>query len=381
MNKIFFLHEPYKKKSTGKLIQKEINKNDLVIGRNIKNFENKILSINQAKYCSLVSSGTAALHLSLICNNVHKNCEVLMPSISFIASLNSILYTGAKPVFFDIDDNLNIKLDDVYDFLHYNTYQDDNNDCINIKSKKKIACIMLIHVFGNIIDYSQLVDIAKRKNIKIVEDAAEAFGSYVKVKNKRFYPGSFGSLASLSFNGNKIITSAGGGAIISKNKKDKLKIDYYSSQSKSDNLTFKHNDMGFNYRMSNIQATIGYDQAVSFKEILRKKKYIYQSYLKHLDKNLFDTIKYDIGSNYWLVVIKILKKINIINLTNYMSSRNIEVRPVWYPLHLQKYTKKFEKYKLVNAKQIHKKYLCLPSSYCLSEKNIKYICDCLRGFY
>jgi perosamine synthetase len=379
-NKIY-LHEPAKLSINDNLIQKEIKRNNLVIGNNLDNFRNKIVQINKSKFCSLVSSGTAALHLSLFCNQLDENCEVLLPAISFIASLNAILYTKAKPIFFDVDSNLNLKFIDICNFLEKNTFQDRNNRCINSKTKKHIKCILLIHVFGNIIDYSHLLKISKKKNISIIEDAAESFGSYVKIKNKKFYSGSFGRFACFSFNGNKIITSAGGGAVLSNSKKDQQLIDYYSNQAKANPFTFQHNDIGFNYRLSNIHATLGFNQASSFYDIITKKRIIYDKYKKYIDKDLFEIIKYDEGANYWLIVIKIFKEIDTLKLTKHMSFKNIEIRPVWFPLHLQKYAKKYQKYKIKNANKVHKKYICLPSSISLTESKIKYICKTLRDYF
>lgn len=379
-NKIF-LHEPTKLKNNYQLIKNELIKNNLVIGNNIGNFRNEIININKAKFCSLVSSGTAALHLSLFCNQLDENCEVLLPAISFIASLNAILYTKANPIFIDVDTNLNLNIQDLCDFLEKNTFQDKKNRCINKKTKKHIKCILLIHVFGNIVDYSKVLNISRKKNISIVEDAAESFGSYVKIKNKKFFSGSFGRFACFSFNGNKIISSAGGGAVLSNLKKDQSTIDHYSNQAKSNSITFQHNDIGFNYRLSNIHATIGFNQARSFRSILSKKKLIFENYNKYLDKNLFKTIKYDTGANYWLIVIKIFKEINTVKLTNYMNLKNIEIRPVWYPLHLQKYTNKYQKYNLKNASSVYKKYICLPSSTSLTESKIKFICNSLKDYF
>ena len=161
-NKIF-LHEPTKLKNNYQLIKNELIKNNLVIGNNIGNFRNEIININKAKFCSLVSSGTAALHLSLFCNQLDENCEVLLPAISFIASLNAILYTKANPIFIDVDTNLNLNIQDLCDFLEKNTFQDKKNRCINKKTKKHIKCILLIHVFGNIVDYSKVLNISRKK--------------------------------------------------------------------------------------------------------------------------------------------------------------------------------------------------------------------------
>lgn len=381
MTKKIFLHEPLILDETSYLLRKELKKNDLVIGKYLKKFENKINLINRSKYCTLVSSGTAALHLVFNQLRIDKNYEVMLPSISFIASLNSILYTGASPIFFDVDENLNLKIEDILHFLEKETFQDKFNNCVNKKTKNKIKCLLLIHVFGNIINYSKIIQVANKKNIQIIEDAAESFGSYALIKNKRYYSGSIGKYACFSFNGNKIITSAGGGAIISKKKSDKKSFEYFSNQAKSNALLFKHSDIGFNYRLSNIQATIGYKQTLSLQKIIEKKKLIFKLYLKYLDQSLFKTIKYDIGSNYWLIVISISRRTNILKLINFMSSKNIEVRPVWFPLHKQPYSKHFQKFNLINASNIHRNYLCLPSSASLSELKIKYICKSLKDYF
>ena len=369
--KIFSLHEP-------KLDGDEIfNVNKCLktgwlspSGNFVKIFQTKLENFTKSNLV-LTNSGTSALHLSLILSNVKKNTEVMVPTMSFIATINVVLYLGCHPIFFDCQkNNPNLDIFKVIQFLKKNTFR-KNGNTYNKKTKKKISAIILTHVFGNVLEFNDLKIICRKYNIKIIEDAAEALGSKF---NNQSHAGTKADFGILSFNINKIITSSGGGAIFIKSKKDFLRAKLLIKQSKINDIFFHHSEVGYNYGMSNISAAIGFSQLKKIKKILKMKKNIYLNYKKILDSK-FTNIKMvepSRKSNYWLNAILIENNSyqNLKVLISRLINQGIQARPIWYPCHKQKYLKNFQRYKLENADKIYKKIICLPSSYFLSKNNI-----------
>jgi len=236
-------------------------------------------------------------------------------------------------------------------------------------------------MYGKLCELTELTKICKKKNIKIVEDAAESIGSFYK-KNK-IHSGNVGDIGCFSFNGNKIITSGSGGAIISKNKKYIDKARYLINQAKSQGEDYIHNEIGYNFRISNLHASLGISQIRKLKKFLKIKKIIYDCYCKKLlfNKN-FEIIKNDhvYNSNNWINILKIKNKIKRNILLNYLKKNNIEPRPIWYPMHKQRYCKKYQSYKIKKAIEMHKKCICLPSSVNLSKKDMQKITKLLNNF-
>ena len=240
-------------------------------GNYVRLFENELSNYTKS-ICVACNSGTSALHISLILTGVKENNEVIVPTITFIATINSVLYTKASPIFMDCDDRLSIDLNKLEQFLKNETYI-KNKSCFNIKTRKKIKALIVTHVFGDICDFKRLKRICKKYFIKIIEDAAEAIGSF-DINNK--HAGTLGDYGAFSFNFNKIITTGGGGAICVKSKFDEKKARLLINQNKTDSIYFKHKDVGYNYGMSNINAAIGYSQIKNLKKIIKKKFNIFQ---------------------------------------------------------------------------------------------------------
>ena len=311
----------------------------------------------------------------MILSNVKKDEEVLVPAISLIATINPVLYLGAIPIFLDCEQNSpNIDLKKLLNFLNNNTYT-NNKKTINKKTKRIIKAVMFTHVFGVPLDLNKIRKILKLKNIKLIEDAAEALGSYT---GKKQHCGTQGDYGVLSFNANKIITTAGGGALLLKNKKDYNRAKIIIAQGKTDNVFFQHQEMGFNYGLSNINAGIGLGQLSVIKNRITKKKKIHTLYQKSFanEKNIkFMYHKDKSRTNYWLNSI-ILKKSNYKILTKIIkkiNSQGIQVRPLWYPCHKQPFLKKYQSSSTYNADKIFKKIICLPSSHFLKPMDVKYI--------
>ncbi len=367
----YSLHEPKMGSDEALYVQKCINTGWLSPSGNfVKNFKKSLNDFTNSDIV-LTNSGTSALHLSLILANVKMNDEVIVPTITFVATINAVLYKGASPIFMDCKkNNPNIDIENVINFLKQNTFIKKKN-CINKKSNKRISAIILTHVFGNVLEFSKLKSLCKLKNIKIIEDAAEALGS--KFENG-FAAGIKGDYGILSFNVNKIITSSGGGALFVKNKKDKVLAEQIIKQNKTNDVLFHHSGVGYNYGMSNISAAIGLAQLKKINSILLLKKKINQEYQRIFKFNeyidLIDTGKF---SNFWLNAIIIKKNISYLKLKNILKEiedRGVQVRPLWYPCHKQVYLRKYEKFNLLNSNILYKKIICLPSSFFLKKRDI-----------
>jgi len=355
-------------------------------GKLINEFENKLSKFTGSKYCVAVSSGTSALHLALLSLGIKENEEIIIPTITFIAPVNAINYIGAKPIFMDVDNFLNIDSSKVIDFLENKIYL-KKGYAYNKKTKKRVRAIIIVHVFGNPANIEKINKICRMKNIDCIEDAAEGLGSYyVKGKYKGKHVGSIGKVGCISFNGNKIITTGAGGAIITDSKKIYSKIKYLSTQAKDDDIKYIHNEVGYNYRMPNILAALGITQLGSIKSNLLKKRKINELYLKKFSQienvEIFVEPEYA-QSNFWLNIIRFnkSKKENFIEkITKYLNKNGIQARPLWKPNHMQKPYLRCETFKMYNAEKYYNNCLCLPSSCNLSAKDIGYISITIKNY-
>ena len=348
-------------------------------GKYVNLFEDKIKEYTKAKYVIACINGTSALHVSLLLAGV-KNSEVIVPTISFIAPINAINYCNAKPIFMDVDSDYSLDEKKTIEFIKKNTFF-KNNKTINKKTKKHISALIVVHVYGRSVNFEELYSLCKKRKIKIIEDAAEGLGNFfLKGKFKGNHVGTVGEFGCLSFNGNKIVTSGGGGMILTNNPVYAKKAKYLTTQSKNDSIFFVHNEIGYNYRLTNVQAAIGLAQLEKIKEYIKIKKKIYLNYLNFLLPNRFVKFKKIptiATSNYWLNIIEFTKFRSRTDLKKFirkMTLNSIEVRPVWYLNHLQKQFKKCETYKIHNAKKLINNTICLPSSVNLSKRDIKRIC-------
>ena len=271
---MILLHEPTLKGNEKKYLSECINTNWIsTSGKFINLFEKEICKYTKSKHVVLVNSGTSALHISLLLSNIKSGDEVIVPTVSFIAPINAVNYCKASPIFIDVDDYLNIDIKKVISFLENETIT-KNNLTYNKKTKKKISAIIVVHVFGNLVNLKPLINICKKKKIDLIEDAAESFGSYYKNSQKIKHAGTIGKFGCLSFNGNKIITCGGGGAILTQSKVLADKARYLVTQAKNDPVNFVHDNVGYNYKMTNLHAAVGIAQIKNIKKILLNKKKI-----------------------------------------------------------------------------------------------------------
>ena len=255
---------------------------------------------------------------------------------------------------------------------------------VNKKTKRKIKAIIIVHTFGNAAKFEKLYVLCKKRNIKIIEDAAESLGVRYKTgKFKHHHAGTVGDFGVISFNGNKIITAGNGGVLLTNNKHIYQKANYLITQSKDDKLRFIHNEVGYNYKLSNLNAALGLAQLEKLQYFLKKKREVRSIYKREFEnvKNvkLLDTPNYS-KNNFWLNLVKIKTKKNISNAIEMFRKNNIDVRPIWTPNHLQIPFKNFEKFQLFNCKTSIKNVLCLPSSASLSKNDIQKISNLLKMF-
>ena len=350
-------------------------------GRYLNLFEKKIKQITKAKFVIPVLNGTIGLHLSMILSGVKKDDEVIVPTITFVATINAVKYVGANPVFMDVDEYLNIDEKKTIEFILTNTRY-VKGKTFNKKTKKRIKALIVVHTFGNAAKIEKLHALCKKRKIKLIEDAAESLGTrYIKGKFKNKHTGTIGDFGIFSFNGNKIITAGNGGVIITNNKKDYLKANYLITQAKDDKINFIHNEIGFNYKLSNISAALGLAQLENLNKFIKKKLDIRNYYIK-ITKNdkeleIFKSPEYSINNNWLSLIIVKKKKINLI--LKKLNSKNFQLRPVWHPNHLQKSFRSNFSYKIKNAQKIIKNMLCLPSSANLKKSQIDRIIKVIKN--
>ena len=383
---MIYLHRPKLQKKTITECTKVLSTNWVSSGGDYLNqFKKKFSKIIGKKFSVPFSNCTGALQVALRICGANKKTDVLVTSNSFIATANAILYNNSNPFFLDIKKNLNLDVDKAIEFLDKQTYK-KNNLTFNKITRRRICSILVVHIFGSPLDnMDKLKQKCKEKKIFLIEDCAESLGSYHLKKNKKIHTGFYGDISCYSFNGNKIITAGNGGMLSTNSKKIYDQATYLSTTAKDNQYDFTHNNLGYNYSMSNINACIGYHEIKNLKKILDKKKKIYDVYKNEFKK--FDKIKIlnsdnnNSKNNYWLIVIKILSKFDLKKKFMQFSKKNyFETRSVWKLLYLQKYLKNYDYSHCKNAKKNIKNCFCLPSGLDLTEFEIKKICKKIKYF-
>jgi perosamine synthetase len=359
------LHEPLFFGNEIKYLKKTITTNLVSsVGPFVKKFEDQITKFTKSKYTISSVNGTEALHLSLIACGVKNNDEILVPTITFVGTANAIVYSGATPHFVDSEfETLGIDPIKLEKYLEKITIK-KGKFYFNKKTKRKIKAIMPVHVFGNICKIDKILKIAKKYNLVVIEDAAEALGSFFNNK----HAGTFGLVGCFSFNGNKIMTTGGGGAIITNNKLLAKKIKHLSTTAKINHRwEYIHDEVGYNFRMPNLNAALGSAQIENLNKFLRSKRKLFLRYCEEFSKidgvTLIKNPKFS-KSNNWLntILIKnssIQKRNKVLSLA---QKNQIFLRPVWKPLHQLKHFRSMPKMNLENAKKIYISCINLPSS-------------------
>lgn len=337
-------------------------------GKYVEHFEDDICKLSGAKYAIACVNGTAALQIALQLVGVSPGDEVITPTVTFIASINSVSYVNAKPVFMDCDDYYNINPEKTIAFIENETVF-RNGYTFNKTTGKRIAAIMLVHVFGNPVNAFELLNFCRTRNIAIVEDAAESIGAYYTQGNlENQHTGTIGDIGCYSFNGNKIITCGGGGMIVTNNSEYAERARYLTTQAKDDPVRYIHHEIGYNYRLTNIQAALGVAQLEKLQEYIGIKKKNWEHYKASIESipglSLADVPDYG-HSNYWLYCLKIDSEkygMNRETLMQYCSEYKIQTRPIWYLNHLQKPYQNCQHYQIENALRLFEQTLNIPCS-------------------
>lgn len=346
-------------------------------GKYVDLFEKKISEYTGAKHTIACVNGTSALHISLIISGVKSGDEVLVPTLTFIAPINAVRYVNANPVFFDCDEFYNIDPNKVSEFLIKHTVY-KSGSTYNKKTNRKITAIIPVHIFGNAVNIEPLIEICAERNIKIIEDATESLGTFYNTGNlKGKHTGTVGLAGCLSFNGNKIMTTGGGGMIYTNDDEFAQKAKYLTTQAKDDEVEYIHNEIGYNYRMNNIQAAVGIAQLESFQSFLKIKKENYHFYKEEIDRikglHIAEVPEYA-DNNYWMYGLQIDMDQYPFSREELMRKLNevgIQTRPVWFLNHLQKYLCDFENYDIDNAIKFRDMTLNIPCSTNLKKTEIE----------
>ena len=332
------------------------------VGKFVSLFEKKISQYTKTKYTIATSSGTSALHLVLRYFNLGSEDEVLVPSLTYVATANAVTYCGATPNFLDIErDSLGVCPEKLVRYLKKETIK-KGKFIYNKKTNKKIKAMIAVHLYGFPCKIIELKKICKKNNIILIEDAAEALGSLYKKKHL----GTFGDAGVLSFNGNKPITCGSGGAVITNNKTMCLKLKHLSTHAKKQDLIDHiHDDIGYNYRMNNLSAAVGCAQMENIKKIIKAKRKNYLWYRKAFEKLKYVQILKEpklSKTNYWLIT-AVLKNHKIKNkVLKKLKREGYGLRTTWRPLHSLEIYKNCPRDKMENSNDFFKRTINFPSS-------------------
>ncbi|MBQ2982953.1 MAG: LegC family aminotransferase [Lachnospiraceae bacterium] len=352
-------------------------------GAKIEEFEKNMTEYVHSAGAVACQSGTAGLHLALHYFGITENDAVIVPTLTFIAAVNPVKYEKAQPIFMDCDDSLCMDPIKLRRFLD-NECTKDNGKVIFKQNGKMIKAIVVVHVFGNMADMEQIMSIATEYNLPIIEDATEALGTYYTAgKYKGKYAGTIGNVGVYSFNGNKIMTTGGGGMIVSNDKELLEKVRYWSTQSKDDVVNFIHNEIGFNYRMTNVQAAIGVAQLERLEEFIAIKERNYLHYKKvidNMDGMSLLGFRDDVRTNYWFYSLVLdMDKYDKNKVIQNFSANNIQTRPIWGLISEQKpYQDEYE-YDITCAKEYYNTIVNIPCSTNLSEADADIVLEVIKS--
>lgn len=336
----------------------------------------KFLHIENVAACQ---SGTSALHLSLVEAGVKPGDVVIVPPLTFIAAVNPVKYQFAIPVFVDCDDSFCIDPIKLCSFCEEECEWDGT---VLMYKGSIVKALIVVHVFGNMADMESIMDIADKFNLKVIEDATEALGTrYTKGKYKNKYAGTIGHFGTFSFNGNKIITTGGGGAVTANNPKIVDHIRFLSTQAKTDPHYYIHDEIGYNYRMTNLQAALGVAQMEKLSEFIKRKQKNFEQYKNEFEGFEFGTLmsfRDGTDSNKWFYSINIDRtriSTSMRKIIMSLQDRGIETRAIWGLINEQKPYEREATYKLEKAPYYASRILNIPSSTQILEEEIKYVAD------
>jgi len=336
------------------------------LGPNVDNFEKEIAKHVGAGHAAALVTGTSAIHLALKAVGVKDGDIVLCQSLTFSASANPIIYERAIPVFIDSDeDSWNMSPKHLEEAL---------------KKYPNTKAVIVVHLYGLPAKLDEIVDICKRYGAALIEDAAESLGTTYKGK----HTGTFGDYGIFSFNGNKIITTSGGGMLVSEDEEGIKKARFWATQARDKARHYQHSDIGFNYRMSNVVAGVGRGQLKVLDKRVEKKREIYSTY-----KEAFKDIKEiqmmplnDFGfSNCWLSSMTVAGEVTPLDIIVALENENIEARPLWKPMHQQPFFEKYDYFGSGASDKLFKTGLCLPSDTKMTKDQQQHVIDVVRSLF
>jgi len=347
-----------------KYIEKVFESNYIApIGEYVDKFEQSVEEYTGTKHALALSNGTSALHLALRVLGIGKDDDVLASTFTFIGSINAIIYQGANPVFIDSDkESWNISPSLLNKYL--------------LECDKKPKALILTHLYGMSADIGKIAEICKLHGVYLIEDAAESLGATFNAK----HTGTFGDFGVYSFNGNKILTTSGGGMLVSDNEEWIDKAKFYSTQAKEPFIYYEHNEYGYNYRMSNVLAAIGVAQMEVIEDRVLKKREIYEWYKEYLgdiqEISFMPELENSRG-NRWLTALA-FEKTGFNDVMKALEEINVESRPLWKPMHMQPLFKDAKTYLDGTSEELFSKGLCLASSTTMTKDDVKMICKVIR---
>ncbi len=331
------------------------------VGPLVPAFECKVAKYLGVRHAVSTQSGTAAIHMALYELGIKEGDEVIIPALTFAATVNPVKYVGAVPVFADIDP------------LTFNINPDD----IEAKITRKTRAIMPVHLYGNPCDIDSIISIAKKHHLYVIEDATESLGATYRNK----HTGTFGDFGCLSFNGNKTITTGGGGMIVGSNVKKIAHIKFLVNQAREDRNGYYHPEVGFNYRMTNIEAAIGLAQMERLDSFIKAKRDFNNIYRNELDGSSVIRFQepYDLAlSSWWLTCAIFDDSVDVAKLQKKLLAAGIKSRRIFIPLTELPPYRTARKMDFKNSRRIYERGLCLPSSTVNSRQDILHVCRVLR---
>lgn len=360
------LHEPRFLSDEKELLNKCIDSTFVsTVGEHVTLFEDKIKEYTGAKYAIATSNGTSALHIAMLVAGVKPLDEVITQSFTFVATCNAIKYCNAEPVFVDISkDTLGMCPKSLKNWISNNTIKKDKK-LINKNTGAKISAVLPMHSFGHPSDLDELIIICNENNILLIEDAAESLGSFYKDQ----HTGTYGDIGTLSFNGNKVITTGGGGAVITNEHKYAKKIRHLATTARiNTDYSFEHDEIGYNYRMPNLNACLGVSQIKMLSHFVDKKRKIASNYEEAFKDSNISFFKEPVSSksNYWLNTILFEDKDLRDQALKYTNENLVMTRPPWKLMHKLSMYSECQKANLKTSEDLENRILNIPSSVPLS---------------
>lgn len=336
------------------------------LGANVNGFEKELAAKVGSGYGAALVSGTAAIHMALKAVGVGEGDIVFCQTLTFSATANPIIYQNAIPVFIDSD---------------YETW----NMCPKaleeaFEKYPNVKAVLVVHLYGLSVDMDKVTELCKKYNVALIEDAAESLGTYYKGKQT----GTFGDYGIYSFNGNKIITTSGGGMLVSDNEERIAKVRFWSTQSRDAARHYQHSELGYNYRMSNVVAGIGRGQLKILDKRVEKKRYIFEFYKRELgglEGVEFMPINEWNEPNCWLSCMTVTGNVKPLDIMRALENVNIESRPIWKPMHIQPFFKQFDFVGTDVSEKIFENGVCLPSDTKITDKDLNRICEIIKSLW